>query len=120
MFVALVSRIVLGNLTDHDHNSLIHSFLDGFRLVSSGNTLMILLTLGLLVEFHDIKGVAGLAACVAFVNLLVLPLLTMLPVHAMSLPHWQIEVLPLEGAMPAVTLSVVLCHEYGSDHRLAA
>jgi predicted permease len=119
IFIALVSGIVAAGITDHD-NSFSHSILDGFRLISAGNTLMILLTLGLLVQLHDFSGIMGLAACVVLVNLIVIPLLMMPPAHAMNLPHWKIEVLALEGAMPAATLSVVLCYEYGANARLAA
>lgn len=72
VFVALVAGIVIANLTDHD-NSLAHSILDGFRLVSSANTLMVLLTLGLLVQLGDFKGNYRLAVCVAGVNLIVFP-----------------------------------------------
>jgi predicted permease len=38
----------------------------------------------------------------------------------MNLPHWEIEGLALEGAMPGVTLPVVLCAAYGADARLAS
>ena len=82
--------------------------------------MMVLLTVGLSVQLHDFKKIAGLAVCVGFVNLVVMPLLMMPPAHAMNLPHWEIEVLALEGAMPAVTLPVVLCAAYGADARLAA
>lgn len=119
IFLALGTGTLVANLTDHD-NSIAHSFLDGLQLVSSGNSLMILLTLGLLVQLHSIREIVGLGACVVFVNLIVVPLLTILPAHAIDLERWKIEVLALEGAMPAVTVSVVLCQEYGCDARLAA
>jgi predicted permease len=48
---------------------------------------MVLLTVGLSVQFHDFKSVVGLAACVGLVNLVVMPLLMMPPAHAMNLPH---------------------------------
>lgn len=119
IFIALVAGIVFANFTEHD-NSITHSLLDGFRLISAGNTLMVLLTLGLLLQLDDLKGVRGLAACVVFVNLVLIPLLMMPPAHLMNLRHWEIEVLALEGAMPAISLTVVLCYEYGANARLAA
>ena len=119
IFVALVAGIMLGSLTDHE-NSFVHSILDGLRVVSAGNTLMMLLTVGLFMKLQDLKGIVGLAVCIGFVNLIVMPLLTMAPAHAMNLEHWEIEVLALEGAMPAGAISVVLCDAYGADARLAA
>ncbi len=119
IFCALVAGLALANLTDHD-NSIIHSILDGLRVVSAGNTLLVLLAVGLLVQLHNFRGVIALAGCVAFVNLIVMPLLILLPAHAMDLAHWEIEVLMLEGAMPAIMVPVVLCDAYGADSRLAA
>jgi hypothetical protein len=119
IFVSILAGVALAFLADHE-GSVAHSFLDGLRLVSAGNTLMVLLTVGLLVEVQDLRGIVGLASCVAVVNLLVLPLLVLGPAHAMDLPHWTIEVLTLEAAMPAVMLPVVLCHEYGANGRLGA
>jgi predicted permease len=119
IFIALVAGVVLANLAEHN-DSFTHSVLDGLRVVAAGNTLMVLLTVGLSVQFHDFKSVVGLAAGVGLVNLVVMPLLMMPPAHAMNLPHWEIEGLALEGAMPGVTLPVVLCAAYGADARLAS
>ncbi len=119
IFCALVAGFAFASLTDHD-NSIIHSILDGLRVVSAGNTLLVLLAVGLLVQWHNFRGVIALAGCVAFVNLIVMPLLILLPAHAMNLAHWEIEVLMLEGAMPAIMVPVVLCDAYGADGRLAA
>ncbi len=110
---------MLSALTNHE-NSVVHSFLDGLRVVSAGNTLMVLLAVGLFVRLEDFKGIAGLAVCVGFVNLIVMPLSTMLPAHVLNLEHWEIEVLALEGAMPAMPVSVALCIAFGADARLAA
>ncbi len=119
IFIALVSGIVLANLTDQE-DPVINSILDGLRVVSAGNTLMVLLSVGLLLQLHDLRRIVGLAVCVGLVNLVVMPLLLMPPVHAMNLAHWQVQVLVLEGSMPAAMLSVVLCDAYGADARLAA
>jgi len=119
IFCALVAGFALANVTNHD-NSIIHSILDGLRVVSAGNTLLVLLSVGLLLQLHNFKGIIALAACVAFVNLIVMPMLILLPAHSMDLAHWEIEVLILEGAMPAIMVPVVLCEAYGADGRLAA
>ncbi len=119
IFWSMVAGFAFANLTDHD-NSIIHSILDGLRVVSAGNTLMILLSIGLLLQLHNFKGVVPLAVCVALVNLIVMPLLILAPAHAMNLEHWEIEVLMLEGAMPGILVPVVLCDAYGADGRLAA
>ena len=119
IFIALVSGFALAGFTDHD-NSIAHSFLDGFELVSSGNTLMVLLAVGLSIQLREVRGIVGITVCVALVNLLVRPLILMPPAHALNLEHWEIEVLALEGAMPATVLAVVLCQGYGCDARLAA
>ena len=81
---------------------------------------MMVLTIGLFLRLRDLKGIVGLAVCIGFVNLIVMPMLTMPTAHAMNLEHWEIEVLALEGAMPAGAISVVLCDAYGADARLAA
>ena len=119
IFVALLIGIALGALTNHD-NWFVHSILDGLYVVSAGNTLMALLTVGLYLQLQDFKGIAGIVACVGIVNLILMPLVMMPPAHAMSLEHWEIEILALEGAMPAASLAVVLCDAYGADARLAA
>lgn len=119
IFIAMISGVVFANITNHD-NSVVHSFLDGFRIVSAGNTLMVVLMIGLLVQLDNYKGIIGITICVVSVNMILLPFLLLLQAHAIDIPHWQIEVLTLEGAMPAVPLSVALCHEYGGDSRLAA
>ena len=119
IFIALVAGIALGTVTNHD-NSIAHSMLDGLDVVGAANTLMVLLTVGLLVKLQDLKGVAAIAICVGCVNLIVMPLLMMPPAHVMGLEHWEIEILALEGAMPPTAIAVVLCDAYGADARLAA
>lgn len=119
IFIAVVSGLALSNLIVHD-NSILHSIIDGLRIVSAGNTILVLLSVGLLLQLQNLKGVLALAACVAFVNLIVMPLLISLPAHTMDLAHWEIEVLMLEGAMPALMVPAVLCDAYGADGRLAA
>ncbi len=119
IFVALVAGIALGAVTTHD-NWYVHSILDGLEVVSAGNTLMALLAVGLFLQFQDFRSIAVVAACVAFVNLVMMPLLMMPPAHVMGLEHWEIEILALEGAMPPTAIAVVLCDAYGADARFAA
>ena len=103
-----------------DENSLVHSVLDGLRIVSAANTFLVLLSVGLLIRLDNFREVAGLAASVGGVNLILMPLLTMGPAHMLNIEHWQIEVLALEASMPPMTISVALCAAYGANAGLAA
>jgi predicted permease len=120
IFISLAVGLVLSLTVNLKGNPMIHSVIDGLKVVGAANTLMVLLAVGLILDFKGFKQVAGIAAWVGGINLILMPVLLSFGVHALDLQHWQQEVLVLQGAMPAATLSVVLCETYGGDAALAA
>lgn len=120
IFIALVVGLGLSMVLDGDRHPLIEGALDGLHVVGAANTMMVLLSVGLLLRFDRLGDVAGLAVAVGSVNLVVMPILLWLTSHGLALDAHQVEVLVLEGSMPAALLTVALCDAYGADAGLAS
>lgn len=96
------------------------SVLDGIHVLGAANTFLVTLAFGLLLRLEALRATLVVAFGVGFVKLIVMPVVLWLQEHTLDLEDWQVDVLVLEGAMPASTLAVILCSAYGCDARLGS
>ncbi|MDA7947516.1 MAG: AEC family transporter [Hyphomicrobiaceae bacterium] len=96
------------------------SFLDGIHVLGAANTFLVTLSVGLLLRLEAVRAMLVAAAGVGVVKLIAMPVILWMQQHALDLEVWQVDVLVLEGAMPASTLAVILCSAYGCDARLGS
>ena len=95
----------------------IFHFLD---VLSSANTFLVAMTVGVLLHFSGIRTIIWLVLFAILIKLILKPLIVWVPTLTMDLQDWQLQVLILEAAMPSALLSVVFAKTYGCDAKLAS
>jgi len=120
IFLAIVAGLLWSLSPLGTKGILLTPLFEATHIIAQANTFLIALTVGVLLNFSSLKNHLKIAAAVILLKLLLSPLLVYLPVHMMSLEHWQMQVLLLEASMPSAMLSVVLSKAYGCDAKLAA
>ncbi len=121
IFIAFASGVAVSLLTDGKTFALLDLLLKPFFAVSSSNAFLIVLVAGLALKLEGMRHVVTIAACVAFIKLICMPVLLWLSMRLLASPaQWQLEVLVLEGSMSSALLAVVFCTSYGCNAQLAA
>ncbi len=90
------------------------------HILASANTLMVALTVGVVLQFTEMRAVLAMAFFACIIKLLLKPVFVWLPTLTMGLQDWQVQILVLEAAMPSALLTVVLANTYGCDAKLAS
>ncbi|MEW5733844.1 MAG: AEC family transporter [Thermodesulfobacteriota bacterium] len=120
IFISVVAGILWSVLRLPTQTPVLSPLFSALRACGQANTFCVALTVGLLLNFHDLKRDL-LPGCLVSVNKLILkPVLIWLPSIPLSLTAMQTEVLILEASMPSAMLTVVLCETYGCDAKLAS
>ncbi|MEA2049045.1 MAG: AEC family transporter [Campylobacterota bacterium] len=99
---------------------VIQELFEALDLIAKSNTFFIALTVGVLLEFKDIRSILSLVFIVILLKLVLSPILLWMCVASINLTSWQLEIILLEAAMPSAMLSVVLAQKYGCDAQLAS
>lgn len=120
IFIALVLGLLV-SLCPGLSDTLVMQTLDKFlHVLAQANTVLAILTVGLLLYVHRLGSVLALAALAVALKLIVQPLLVYLMGSWCTYPALWHKVLVLEAAMPAATLSAVFAKRYGCDAGLAS
>jgi len=88
--------------------------------IAKANTFFVVLTVGVLLEFTNVRSIILLAFIVIVLKLLLAPGIVFVLSASITLDAWQLKVALLESAMPSAMLSVVLAAKYGCDAKLAS
>lgn len=88
--------------------------------IARANTFFIVLTVGILLEFTNMRSIILLALIAIVLRLLLAPGIVFALASSITLEAWQLKVALLESAMPSAMLSVVLAEKYGCDAKLAS
>jgi len=89
-------------------------------LLSSANTFLIAMTVGVLLHFSNMRKIIWVILFVILIKLILKPLIIWLPTLSMHLQDWQLQVLVLEAAMPSALITVVFAKTYDCDAKLAS
>jgi predicted permease len=95
----------------------IYNFL---HVLAKANTVLVILTIGLLLQVRRLGSVLLLAVLAGLIKLILQPFLVFLPSLWHSYPELWRKVLVLEAAMPSATLAAVYSKRYGCDAGLAS
>jgi len=120
IFLALVLGVVVASIPGANANPLFNVFYKFMHILAQANTWLILITVGLLLNFRNLKAMAGLVLLAGAIKLIVQPGLVFVPTLWLDIPNLWRQVLVLEAAMPAATLSAVFAQRYGCDADLAS
>ena len=120
IFISIILGIVWSFVFPARYETVLKPLFDAIHIVSSANTFLVTLTVGVLLKFSSLRNIAWLVVAVIVIKLIISPILVSLPANTLDLKSWQMQVLILEAAMPSAMLSVVLAGRYGCDAELAA
>ena len=99
---------------------LLSPVFQALHILASANTLMVALTVGVVLQFSEMRAILTMAFFACAIKLILKPAMVWLPTLAMGLQDWQVQILVLEAAMPSALLTVVLANTYGCDAKLAS
>lgn len=88
--------------------------------IAKSNTFFVVLTVGVLLEFTNMRSIILLALIAVVLKLFVGPIIVYALASSITLDVWQLKVAMIESAMPSAMLSVVLAAKYGCDAKLAS
>ena len=120
IFISLLAGLMWSALhlpTDTTFAELPFQVLD---ILGSANTFLVVMTVGVLLNFQGLRSIVMLVAMVCTIKLIIKPVIVWLPSLALDLTAVEAQVLVLEAAMPSAFLTVVLANSYGCDGKLAS
>lgn len=120
LFFSLVLGVLWSALNLPLEGTMITPIFNFLSVLSSANTFLVAMTVGVLLYFSGMRAIIWLVLFVILIKLILKPLLVWVPTLVMDLQSWQIEVLILEAAMPSALLTVVFAKTYGCDAKLAS
>lgn len=120
LFFSLVAGILWSILKLPVEGVLLTPIFDFLKVLSSANTFLVAMTVGVLLHFSGMLEVLEIMLFAVIIKLILKPLMVWIPTLAMNLQDWQIQVMILEAAMPSALLTVVFSKTYGCDAKLAS
>ncbi|MEA2091430.1 MAG: AEC family transporter [Campylobacterota bacterium] len=120
LFISLIAGVLWSMLQLPVEGMLITPIFQLLKVLSSANTFLVAMTVGVLLHFSGMRTIAWLVLFAVLIKLILKPLIIWIPTLAMDLQDWQLQVLILEAAMPSALLAVVFAKTYGCDAKLAS
>jgi len=120
IFIAIVSSLAYSFFKFPLENVFAKEIFNVLSYIAKANTFFVVLTVGVLLEFTDMRSIVLLALISIVLKLVVAPMIVFGLVSSIALNVLQLKVAVLESAMPSAMLSVVLAAKYGGDAKLAS
>jgi predicted permease len=120
IFFSLVSGVTAASIPGATVNPVFAVLYKFLHILAQANTWLVIITIGLLLNFRNLGAVVPLVLLAGVIKLIVQPVLVFLPTGWLNIPDLWRQVLVLEAAMPAATLSAVFAQRYGCDAGLAS
>lgn len=120
IFISLVLGLCFSFIPIHADNQVFKTFFHFFRLIGNANLLMVALTIGLILEFKQIKNIFLFVAIAALLKLAVKPLFS---VWLTNNDHFTImmrEIVFIETALPSAVLAAVFAKHYNCRPELVS
>jgi hypothetical protein len=121
IFIAFACGVAVSLVTGGKTYPLLDVIQKPFMTVADSNAFFVVLVAGLALRLEEMRRLVTIAACVAVIKLIGMPLLLWFGMRLLASPaEWQVEVLMIEGSMSSALLAVAFCGAYGCDAKLAA
>ncbi len=120
LFFSLVVGVLWSTLHLPVEGTLLTPIFHFIGVLSSANTFLIAMTVGVLLHFSGMREIAWIIFFAILIKLILKPMMVWIPTLSMNLIDWQLQVLVLEAAMPSALLTVVFAKTYGCDAKLAS
>ncbi len=120
IFISLALGLLVSFFPQVSDTFVMATIYDFLHVLAKANTVLVILTIGLLLHVQRLGSVLLLAGLAGLIKLILQPFLVFLPSLWYSYPELWHKVLVLEAAMPSATLSAVYSKRYGCDAGLAS
>jgi len=112
IFVALVAGIGFSFIPFNQESQVFTTFVQFFKLIGNANLLMVAFTIGLIIEFKQIKHIYLFLGISILLKLIVKPLLAVLFTGGPDFTEMMREIVLIETALPSAILTVVFAKQY--------
>ena len=120
IFIALIAGITVSLLDLPKNNIMIVSLFKLLEIIANSNTLMVTMTIGIMLRFHNLRKVLPIVILACIIKLLVQPLLAGSFADLLNFPDAWRKILVIEAAMPSAALAAVFAKRYNCDAELAS
>ena len=120
IFIALIAGIIVSFIDLPRTNIIIASLFKLLEIIANSNTLMVTMTIGIMLKFHNLRRVLPIVIIACIIKLLVQPLLAGSFADLLHLPDAWRKILVIEAAMPSAALAAVFAKRYHCDAELAS
>jgi len=120
IFISVVAGLLWSVLRLPTNGPYLDPLFGAVQVLGSANSFVVAMTVGVLLQFHGIGSLMGVALLVLTIKLILKPLIVWVPAVGLGVGDTQLQILVLEAAMPSALLTVVLASSYGCDAKLAS
>jgi predicted permease len=120
IFIALSLGLIVSLFKLPENNIILETVYKILYITGNANTVLVALTIGVLLEFKNIRKafVVALAACA--VKLLFQPFIASVQTDLLSMNEMWKQIIVIETSMPSATLAAVFAEKYGCDAELTS
>ena len=112
IFIALVAGVGFSFIPVKQESELFSTFIHFFKLIGNANLLMVAFTIGLIIEFKQIKHIFLFVGIAVFLKLIVKPLLAVWLTNNPQFTEMMREIVFIETALPSAILTAVFAKHY--------
>ena len=120
IFIALVTGIIVSFIDLPRDNIIIASLFKLLEIIANSNTLMVTMTIGIMLKFHNLRKVLPIVILACVIKLLIQPLLAGSFADMFSVSDTWRKILVIEASMPSAALAAVFAKRYNCDAELAS
>ena len=112
IFISLIAGIGFSFIPIDQNNQVFTTFVRFFHLIGNANLLMVAFTIGLIIEFKQIKHIYLFLGIAVLLKLIVKPLLAVWLTNNPHFTEMMREIVLIETALPSAILTVVFAKQY--------
>jgi predicted permease len=120
IFIALVLGIICSQFPLPKDNMIIGGLYQALDIISSSNTFLVALAIGVMLRFRDLKQVWVIVMIAVFIKLIIQPLLAFGQSMLLHFPPLWHQIVVLEAAMPTAAMTAIFAKKYGCDAELTS
>ena len=118
IFFSLIAGILASYIKLPMDNVIVAAFYRALGIVSTANTLLVTLTIGVMMHFKDFRKVIPIVLLACIIKLFIQPLLSSYQANILNFPELWRQIVVLESAMPTAALTAIFAKRYGCDAEL--
>jgi len=120
IFIALSLGLIVSMIELPKHNILLETLYKILHIVGDANTVIVALTIGVLLEFKNLKKAFFIALTACLIKLIFQPFIAAMMVDQLNMQEMWKQIIIIETSMPSATLAAVFAKKYGCDAELTS